>query len=124
MNNDMVCCGTSLSVSFQMIDLIVAHRNVVQASQTSQTVELNVKRVTTRSSESSSNDTEGNNNRHVTFRGVLLATQQFLTSIRFEHSERFRLLSHLTAPIMSRPEELAPPEIWYGDDEANKYTGK
>ncbi|EJT46855.1 hypothetical protein A1Q2_01826 [Trichosporon asahii var. asahii CBS 8904] len=24
---------------------------------------------------------------------------------------------------MSRPEELAPPEIWYGDDEAQKYTG-
>lgn len=33
-------------------------------------------------------------------------------------------LSHHTTSNMSRPEELAPPEIWYGDDEAQKYTGK
>ncbi len=26
--------------------------------------------------------------------------------------------------IMSRPEHIAPPEIYYGQDEAKKYAGK
>lgn len=34
------------------------------------------------------------------------------------------LLSNIFLATMSRPEHQAPPEIYYGDTEARKYTAK